>query len=250
MFQKNGKLYIAAECIYTTFDWLLDLRLNNKSKPLKHTTTRVKIKNFKLIFFNNSFLRYKSKYPLRKTYSYSEFFWSVFSRIQIEYRETQSISPYSARMRENMDQEKFEHRHFLRSAVSYRFQKKKKKSKSPSQNWQNLPWSKPSRTALFDLTLSLNFAETRQVKWRFVYVISSIEKVIALWTIWKNFQEFLSEIISEILHSPVQTFLQIFEMKDIVFSNLSLYSYSYAKYEWISKKKKELNQLFMSKHKV
>ena len=130
MFQKNGKLYIAAECIYTTFDWLLDLRLNNKSKPLKHTTTRVKIKNFKLIFFNNSFLRYKSKYPLRKTYSYSEFFWSVFSRIQIEYRETQSISPYSARMRENMDQENFEHRHFLRSAVSYRFQKKKKKNQN------------------------------------------------------------------------------------------------------------------------
>ena len=34
-------------------------------------------------------------------------------------------------------------------------------------------------------------------------------------------QEFLSKIISEILQSPVQTFLQIFEVKDIIFSNLS-----------------------------
>lgn len=34
-------------------------------------------------------------------------------------------------------------------------------------------------------------------------------------------QEFLSKIISEISQSPVQTFLQIFEVKDIIFSNLS-----------------------------
>ena len=32
--------------------------------------------------------------------SYSEFFWSVFSRICIEYREILHISPYSVRMRE------------------------------------------------------------------------------------------------------------------------------------------------------
>ena len=34
-------------------------------------------------------------------------------------------------------------------------------------------------------------------------------------------QEFLSKIINEISQSPVQTFLQIFEVKDIIFSNLS-----------------------------
>ena len=33
-------------------------------------------------------------------------FWSVFSRICTEYGEIQSISPYSARMRENTDQKK------------------------------------------------------------------------------------------------------------------------------------------------
>ena len=35
---------------------------------------------------------------------YSEFFWSVFSRIWTEYGEISSISPYWARMRENTDQ--------------------------------------------------------------------------------------------------------------------------------------------------
>ena len=35
---------------------------------------------------------------------YSEFFWSVFSRIRIEYGEIRSISPYSVRIRENTDQ--------------------------------------------------------------------------------------------------------------------------------------------------
>ena len=43
-------------------------------------------------------------------------FWSVFSRIRIEYGEIRSISPYSVRMRENTDQENSEYGHFLRSA--------------------------------------------------------------------------------------------------------------------------------------
>ena len=34
------------------------------------------------------------------------FFGSVFFRIQTEYREIQSISPYSVQMRENTDQKK------------------------------------------------------------------------------------------------------------------------------------------------
>ena len=46
---------------------------------------------------------------------YSEFFWSVFSRIRTEYAEILRISPYSARMRENTDQKNFEYGHFSRS---------------------------------------------------------------------------------------------------------------------------------------
>ena len=38
---------------------------------------------------------------------YSEFFWSVFSRIGTEYWEILRISRYSVRMRENTDQKKF-----------------------------------------------------------------------------------------------------------------------------------------------
>ena len=47
---------------------------------------------------------------------YSEFLWSVFSRIRTEYGETRSISPYSVRMRENTDQKNSEYEHFLRSS--------------------------------------------------------------------------------------------------------------------------------------
>ena len=47
----------------------------------------------------------------REKCPYSELFWSVFSRIRTEYR----ISPYSARMRENTDQNNSKYGHFLRS---------------------------------------------------------------------------------------------------------------------------------------
>ena len=46
---------------------------------------------------------------------YSEFLWSVFSRIRTEYEETRIISPYSVRIRENTDQNNSEYGHFLRS---------------------------------------------------------------------------------------------------------------------------------------
>ena len=57
----------------------------------------------------------KCKLPLRKTCPYSEFFWSVFSRIRTEYGEIGSISPYSVRMLENTDQKNSNYEHFLRS---------------------------------------------------------------------------------------------------------------------------------------
>ena len=49
---------------------------------------------------------------LRKKWSYSELFWSAFSRIWTEYGEIGSISPYSVRMRENADQNNSEYGHF------------------------------------------------------------------------------------------------------------------------------------------
>ena len=55
---------------------------------------------------------------MRDKCPYSEFFWSVFSRIWNE-----SISPYLVRMRENTDHNNSEYGHFLRS------DKEKKSSK-------------------------------------------------------------------------------------------------------------------------
>ena len=49
---------------------------------------------------------------LRQKCPYSEFFWSVFSRIQTEYGELRSISPYSVQMWENTDQKNSEYGHF------------------------------------------------------------------------------------------------------------------------------------------
>ena len=46
---------------------------------------------------------------------YLEFFWSVFSRIQTEYEEIRSISPYSVQMPENTDQKISEYGYFSRS---------------------------------------------------------------------------------------------------------------------------------------
>ena len=46
---------------------------------------------------------------------YSECFWSTFSHIRTEYGEIRSISPYSLRMQENMDQKHSEYGHFSRS---------------------------------------------------------------------------------------------------------------------------------------
>ena len=54
---------------------------------------------------------------LRKKCPYSKLFWSAFSRIQTEYGEIRSVSPYSARMREITDQDISEYGHFSHSVM-------------------------------------------------------------------------------------------------------------------------------------
>ena len=58
-------------------------------------------------------------FALRKKCPYSKLFQSVFPRIRTEYGEIRSISPYSVRMRENMDQNNSEFGHFLHSVDKY-----------------------------------------------------------------------------------------------------------------------------------
>ena len=57
------------------------------------------------------------KTPLREKCTYSELFWSAFSRNQTEYGEIQRISPYLIQMREDADQSNSEYGHFLRSTL-------------------------------------------------------------------------------------------------------------------------------------
>ena len=57
------------------------------------------------------------KLSMREKYPYLELFCSVFSRIRTEYGEIRSISQYSVRMRENMDQKIYDYGLFLRSAI-------------------------------------------------------------------------------------------------------------------------------------
>ena len=75
--------------------------------------------NIFFFYFSSYFLLFLPKchlyLPLRKNRPYSELFWSAFSRIQTEYEEIRSISPYSVRMLENADQNNSEYAHFLRS---------------------------------------------------------------------------------------------------------------------------------------
>ena len=60
-------------------------------------------------------MKVDARVSLRKNFLYSEFFWSVFSRIRIEYRYLQNKSPYWVRMRENADQKNSEYGLLLRS---------------------------------------------------------------------------------------------------------------------------------------
>ena len=50
---------------------------------------------------------------------YSEFFWSLFSRIRTEYGDLRNKSPYSVQIRENKDQKNSEYRHFLHSVTLF-----------------------------------------------------------------------------------------------------------------------------------
>ena len=58
---------------------------------------------------------FSTSFSRREKCSYSELFWSAFSRIRTEYGEIHRISPYFVQMRENADQNNSEYGHFSRS---------------------------------------------------------------------------------------------------------------------------------------
>ena len=69
----------------------------------------------KYIAVNRKSFGYHLSHPLWEKCAYSEFFWSVFSRIWTEYGEILRISPYSVCVWENTYQKNFEYGHFSRS---------------------------------------------------------------------------------------------------------------------------------------
>ena len=60
----------------------------------------------------NQHTKYSTNNPLPKKCPYSELFWPKFSRIRTEHEEIWSISPYSARIRGNADQNNSEYGYF------------------------------------------------------------------------------------------------------------------------------------------
>ena len=93
-----------------------DLILLGKEKidnPIWFSLDKVKSGEILLIFLLYNQLH--TSETLREKCPYSEFFWSVFSRIQTKYGEIRSISPYSVRMWKNKDKKNSEYRHFSRS---------------------------------------------------------------------------------------------------------------------------------------
>ena len=100
---------------------------NNASSDCFNETASLFSKTILLLFFTYQHFKYKCKSRhkfttsslcvkrLNKKCPYSEFFWSIFSRIRTEYGEIRSISPCSVRMRENRDQKISEYGHFLRN---------------------------------------------------------------------------------------------------------------------------------------
>ena len=67
----------------------------------------------------NDIMKIVKSFALREKCSYSELFWSVFSRIRTEYREILPISPYSVRMRENTYQNNSKYGHVLHSVEEF-----------------------------------------------------------------------------------------------------------------------------------
>ena len=95
--------------VNSTHDKLLGISLRVKQWIL-FLFTKTKLEH--------NFIKYVERFiqvSLREMCTYSEFFWSAFSRIQTIYGEIWSNSPYSVRMRENTDQKNSEYGHFSHS---------------------------------------------------------------------------------------------------------------------------------------
>ena len=94
---------------------------------------------------------YNKNLPLREKCPYLEIFWSVYSRIWIEYRELLCKSPYSVHIPEHADQKNLAYQHFVWSVFSMlslktEFTKDAQKF-FKAQFKANLRWAAPDRNS-------------------------------------------------------------------------------------------------------
>ena len=116
-------------------------------------------KKFEIFKLSKTVLNKVNETSLRDRYSYLECFSSVFPRIRTEYGEIRSISPYSIRMWENMDQKSSKYKHFLRSIygriteyVTARVKDDNLRKQKDSNKYFNVEW----KSSLFAILLPVN----------------------------------------------------------------------------------------------
>ena len=118
---NNGNYFRTEALLWT----LWKKRKKNIEKPHKVDGEGAEGVRVELVSISSAYIRNNFNSPLptiatvtlREKCPYSEFFWSLFSRIRTEYGDIWSISPYSIRMRENTDQRNSEYKHFSRSVT-------------------------------------------------------------------------------------------------------------------------------------
>ena len=91
----NALNYICVSIVDGNTDELLKVKFIDQPEENYLDTLHMHAKNVPTVLINQS---------LCENCSYSELYWSAFSRFWTEYEEVWSISPYLVRMQENVDQ--------------------------------------------------------------------------------------------------------------------------------------------------
>ena len=108
----TSRTYLPISC-----HWSLFMPLKNIRKPLERPVTWNVLTRMFLNRVTQRFLKNYERSIVREKCPYLEFFWSVFSHIWSNYGEILCISPYSVRMRENIEQKNSEYVHFSHSTI-------------------------------------------------------------------------------------------------------------------------------------
>ena len=126
----------------------------------------------------------EARFTLRKKCPYSNFLWSLFSRIWTDYGEILRISPHSVEMRENTDQKNpFHSFHFSRSVNLHKFESNSADFEILVNGQTNdrhktkilgLQWDKLNDTFIFDMKDLKKLIIMKLTKREFIQLFASI----------------------------------------------------------------------------